>query len=60
MRPREKPVFVTLVLVGFGREKPNNYCQHEHESPRNQMIAVKVRSKFGYMLCQKRQAAKRR
>ena len=52
-------LFVTLLLVGFGRGKPNDYCQHEHESPCNQMIAVKVRSEFGYMLRQKRQAAKR-
>jgi hypothetical protein len=48
-----------LFLVGFRRQTPNNYSPREHEEPRNQMISVKVRAKLGYMLCQKRQAAKR-
>jgi len=42
----------------FGWQKPNNYCR-EHEGPRNQMISVKFQAKLGYMLYQKRQAAKR-
>jgi hypothetical protein len=50
---------LALLLVGLRRQTPNNYGQGEHKSPRNRMIAVKVRSQFGYMLCQKRQAAKR-
>ena len=48
-----------LFLVGFGRRKPNNYCQREREGARNQMISVIVRAKLGYMLYQKRQGAKR-
>ena len=46
-------------LFGLGRQKPNDYCCLEHEGPRNQTISRKVRAKLGYMLYQKRQAAKR-
>jgi hypothetical protein len=51
----------TLLLAGFGRQKPNNYSQREHENSRNQMISLKVRAraKIGDMLHQKRQAAQR-
>jgi hypothetical protein len=48
-----------LLFVGFRRQTPKNYSHREHEEPRNQMISVKVRAKLGYMLYQKRQAAKR-
>jgi hypothetical protein len=52
-------LILTLLLVGFRWQTPNNYRQREHEGPRNQMISLKVRAKLGYMLYQKRQAAKR-
>jgi len=47
------------IPLWVGRQKPNNYCCREHEGPRNQMISRKVRANLGYMLYQKRQAAKR-
>ena len=50
----------SLLLLGvFKRHAPNNYSHREHDYPRKQMISVKVRAKLGYMLYQKRQAAKR-
>ena len=59
IRRASSAVKIQLLLFGFGRQKPNNYCCREHEGPRNQMISRKVHGKLGYMLCQKRQAAKR-